>query len=428
MLEHSIGGFDFFTLNQFKDMKFLLENPFRQREKINEVEHFEKTLRNRLGDKYTQKSFAERFKNVRAAAFVSTYFSNAYSFLTGAAAICLFVCLGLDNAWPLWVNVSLGSVLGIFVALGLEIFKRNLTSETLKEGFSTKSWSISGMLGILALMAISTGLSFFTSQALPGQTIPPPTVVAVDTSQYATYQAAIDRKRQQIEDIKKQRQWKGRIGHKDQKEINKLNELLQQDEQGFITHQNEKKAEANQANALKSENFESEKSSNRLILGWVTIGSELLFIINFIYVERYDWKAFKERVNSDHGNAVHEEDDFEIPTEDQKHNQQRPHPKTAQNQIGFKQYDYDLDKFVDRELPPELPGTETQGTEIRTETVPDGTEGVPPDVTYVLADNEKPCEWCGTVMTYKYTRKKYCSPQCRKEAHLAKSKEDEKKG
>lgn len=473
-------------------MKFFLKNAHRERGKGNSMEIFELNLTRRLENKYAPKSFAARWYAVRVAALISSYLFNLYSLITGAGAIFLFIYLGLSSIWPMWAVLGLGIGAGVVLGILLEVFKRKTAGETFAQGFSSGEWSFSGISGILALSALSIFLSFFAALSFPRTASAPPTPTQVNRSQYASFEDAIQYRKEQVANIKKQRQWKGRIGHQDQAEVNKLNAQIAQIEGDYLAHREATQAEADANHQKALTDYNASMGTMESIAGWVTGATELLFLCAFLYMEFYDWESAKERIKLENampdpiaqtpppgGGAIVQP----ITT---------PHqapPTNNRPKIGFKRYDDEwlnecikekigedatdiktfFDKFdrikeiLDKKVPYEketdqnektIPGNieeqisspisemagekniSTIPVETTGENIEDNAIHIPYEsptqsvevVNIELVEAEKFCAWCNSPMDYVSKRKIYCDDKCRWAAYNDRNKGGAKLG
>ena len=452
-------------------MKIILKNDHKDREKKNEMQVFELSLTKRLEDKYAPRSYAERWRAVRLAALLSSYLFNAYSFVTGAAAI---IMLGLMAIGYNTIAIAFVSAAAVGLAMILEIFKRKTAGETFAQGYSTKNWSISGILGTLGITAISIALSFAASYFTPEVTTAAPTRPKIDTSQEQIFTEAIKHKKEQAAAIKKQREWKGRIGNEDQREINKLNTQVAQLEADLLAHRAGAEQKADEKHRAELSEHYNNIDRNQYILGAVTIVTELLFIICFLYMEHYDWKSTLERLDLsdsanpktlsegyppppiDNNNKIPQQEPGEapaakykpigfvygsppvevpqeLPTKDNAvhipyenrtetvvsdiignaDNEESAEPNHEKDNAVHIPYGSNTETVVPEQMLEDLPGDEGEDSSLDTYTVEEKTEGRNIITELVLQKNEKPCAYCGQVMQYKSTLKKFCSDVCK---------------
>lgn len=438
-------------------MNIFLKNAHREREKGNAVEIFELNLTRRLEQKYAPKSFAARWYAVRVAALLFSFLFNAYSLVTGAGAIFLFIYLGLSSIWPMWAVLGLGIGVGIALGALLEFLKRKTAGETFAQGYSSGEWSFSGLSGVLALSALSIFLSFFAALSFPRTASAPPTPSEVDRSQYASFEDAIQYRKEQAATIKKQRQWQGRISDVDQAEVNKLNAQIAQIEADYLAHRKDKQAEADSAHQEALTDYNANMGNMELVAGWVTGATELLFLCAFLFIERYDWKAALERIELE--NTIPNPDPMQqTPPPGSGAIVQpitTPHqapPTNNRPKIGF--VDYEKDNTI--HIPYEKEKTEgitvgidnasvseSQGQEEKVQDntqegkdnedngvhIPYGPATLEKDnaihipyetptqsvesVNIELIEAEKFCAWCNEPMDYVSKRKIYCDDKCR---------------
>lgn len=439
-------------------MKISLKNDHRDREKTNTSQVFEANLTKRLENKYEQRSYAERWRLVRLSALLLSYLFNGYSFATGAMAIVLFAIMGGATST---LAISIVAFFAIAVSIGLEWIKRVASTQTFTQGFSTGNFSVSGILGIIALMAVSITLSFSASYFIPQTATAPPTPPKIDDSQEKIIAEAIEHKKEQAAAIKTQREWKGRIGHKDQEEINNLNAQVSKLEGELITHRSAAKAEADKQYRADLKKYRNTVGQNQYILGIVTICTELFFVLCFLYMELYDWKSALERLELE--NDPKDPLNGPTPTQGQTQYQHYPgagaqgggHQAPPTNKrpvvMGFYNRNEDVEDnavHIPYEPPTETVQQQTEPTEtVQNEAVEDNAVHIPYEpptesvqeeiedldsyvaeetnegiIELVLQKNEKPCEHCGQVMEYKSVRKKYCSETCRWAAYDTRNK------
>jgi hypothetical protein len=426
-------------------MKLFLKDAHFERQKGNSMQIFELNLTRRLEDKYQPRSYAERWKGVRMAALITSYLFNVYSFATGAAAVFLFIFAAFLSL-PWWLNLLISIGAGCAFAFILEVFKRKTAAETFSRGYSTGSWSVSGLAGMAALTALSIFLSFFAAVSFPRSTTPPPAAHTPDETHYGSFEDAIKYRKEQAAAIKQQRQWQGRIGNKDQEEINKLNAQVAKIEADYLAHRQAARHAADQKTQQALKDYETNMSKMELLAGWVTVATELFFLLCFLYIERYDWKAALERIElSDAAQPTPTPAGPTAVTPITSASAQ-PHQAPPISRIGFKFYDPDdsqehtviewdkakTQRFAFENSAPHKEGhwttwtkeqieeakafvnkeverIESNGTHIPYEEPTQSVEQVKIEVIAA----EKFCEWCSEAMDYVSKRKTYCSDKCR---------------
>lgn len=437
-------------------MNFILKKKENSQEKEVRRKLFNEQLLRRLDEKYNQNStYAEANAGLRMLALLVSYLANLFSFITAVYLVTELVMQWLGHHSPI-VSISMAVVFGLGIPLVIEYGKRKMSNTTMQPIITEGIYNPLGIVSLLAIQSLSIGISFYASQLYPEAQIEKPKTRMIASNFSTPFNDRIARMKAEIAKIREERKWKGRISNVDQKEINKLNELIEkaEDERSAAIIKEKKRLAAQ--NAADEQEYQKEVTGQKDILGWVTIMSEFIFLLCYQYLERYDWKSAVERMKLEQ----QDQDDQQTiinqqPAATTQNSGQRA-PQT--NQIGFKYGSPPPPEDEKTELPTlqterptpsvgkltEAVGPPTEAVVIEkkktipiledfletpekeqtTEAVGELTEAVelPTETVteYITLENKKPCEQCGKLMSYKYTRKKYCSAKCRYEANKSK--------
>ncbi|MCH2045973.1 MAG: hypothetical protein MK212_17795 [Saprospiraceae bacterium] len=280
-------------------MKLSLENQHREKSQTNNAEMSEQKLQERLEQKYKPRPYSERWSKVRLSALFISFCSNSFSFWTGAAALTYFVYLQFGQFLPLLLILILGGGLSLIIAGCLEVLKRSSSSNLLRIGLAEKSWSGSNVFGLVLLVGVSIGLSFWMSRQLPNLLNVAPTAPVAQLESIealdARYQKMIDEKQTSINEFKKKGTSHWRY-NKIENAIHALEQAHISERKAAIERNEIKLQQVAQAHQEALANHQNENTQNANILGYITIASELVFLLTMFYVEWYDWQCLLERV------------------------------------------------------------------------------------------------------------------------------------
>lgn len=307
-----------------KLMKFF-QNPHEAAEKEQSIQLAEERLRMKLTEELEviKQPYSKSRRPYYKSAIALSHLGNFYSFLTGA--FCGgFLLVSTMGFLPPILAIVLAGIGGIIGAGLLEYGKRVANNRFWFYATFLQRFDLSGIVAVAILMAISIGSSFYTATLLPSTFTAPPPMADVDSVKNY-YDKQLAEKKALAKDITEKGLWKGTITGPLQLTLKAL--------QGNMSELETKRDSAIAAANIKNETtlllHNAETSNKGWVLGWVTLGSELLFVFCFFYQKRYLYKCAKERkMFSESHNAANEQNIFE----------QHPIPNTDPGQrpiIGF---------------------------------------------------------------------------------------------
>lgn len=269
----------------------LFENPHEEVEKMNSAELKEAQLNKSLSRELArgQAPYSDSRRPLYRVAAAFSWLSNGYSFLTGGftASYLFYLQLGfMPKGWALTTAISGG----VIAALLLETAKRSANDQFFFEVVFIKKVKSGAWPAVLVTAIISISASFYAATKIPKAVAASPELVNVDSIQNY-YQQIIQGKNQLIAEITEKGTWKGTLTQINQQTLLEL----QQNIQGIETKRDSSLAVANLENKTRLSTALVTNEQNGQLLGWMTIGSELLFIGCFWYQKRYRYKAAAER-------------------------------------------------------------------------------------------------------------------------------------
>jgi len=302
---------------KFKQSK--LETTKRQRN--------EAALTARLSKKYREKSYSETWSTTYRATSYASYVFNAFSFMTGAFAIFSFLYVNILFL-PKTIAAVISIGLSIFVAVVVEVMKRNTTSNFFTKKIFCGEFKPSYFFSMLLLCSLSIGLSFYGSTKVPvtvTQAPQAPTPILQDLQSIeADYNGQISNLQKQIDDIREDApRWKGVLTGDSQETINSLMVKI-----AALQDQKNEATAAARAHNLQATTAAQDKHEQQLVqhkskmeglgsvLGYISLCTELFFLLCFLIMETYLDRCALER------GMVHGTNQAPTPLEQQQKQQQ----------------------------------------------------------------------------------------------------------
>ncbi len=183
-------------------------------------------------------------------------------------------------------TIALG--LALSLALCLEVLKRIIAKVTFKRYFKKSPWLLpfSALLGFIAL---SVGLSFYASLHIPSKLAALPALEDLSTVQ-AVFDAQIIEIQKERDLYRTNRLYKNRLASEDAKEIKQFNQEIK----ALRKQANATMEQVKLSNQTKLSNWEAQNTGLGYILGYISLGLELIFILSMAYQYRYIWDCYLE--------------------------------------------------------------------------------------------------------------------------------------
>lgn len=404
--------------------QIFLQNKYEEKiEKLDEQvsdQAFEAKLDKRRA--HRQKSYSKRALPMYRISNVVGYLGNIYSLGTGALCAAYVISLGMGESvqWKLYVAGGIG----IGLAIALEVAKRWANDTFFDNWFYARTTKNGLLAGVLILAIISISSSFYASTILPQAVTEKPVLedLAVIASQYDT---DIDKIEADAETYRKSRLWQDRLATKDANEVKAI--------KSRIPAKEKEKNEAIEAARTRNDALEAAhntKTENEgMMLGWFSIGFEVLFILSFWYNNNYLYKCDLERhkpqtpkgkeeetiiVNSSYQNLAGND-----PNGSQAHAATNPTNATTINVTATTEKKRPIGFYNDNHSGIN-DNNSTQTIEAPTPT----TIIVQKETIIVPKDGFRNCIVCGSLFHYNANKHIHCSDKCRLDKHKAKNSQE----
>lgn len=250
-------------------------NPFKKHiHNISESEKEQKLVAT-LAKTFKHEPISEQWGSTAGAALKFTWLGHAYSFSTGTFAIGVILYtqfIGLST--PL-VALLLSFLFAGGIAYLIELSKRKANHNYFKDLFLGEASSMVLVL-VFMLMAVSITASFYASYRMPLAVSPTPDYVDIEAIKME-YSTNIKDLEITAKNFEQRRMWKGHLASKDGQKLDQYNRDIQR----LKDEKRQAIANAELENKQIWTNHEAEKTSQGYLLGWISIGMEILFVLCF---------------------------------------------------------------------------------------------------------------------------------------------------
>jgi hypothetical protein len=269
----------------------IFENKYQAQEKESTKELQEYRIRTKLAD--TMEAIEQPYSASRRPHYTMakslTLLGNLYSFMTGA--FCAFLILQISIGFmPKTMFYIVATIIAISSALVLELCKRLVNNKFwfYLLFFGRMEWGLFTAGSILTAISITS--SFYVASTLPTNFAEKPVITDIDSVKNY-FDAQIAEKQRTCNELAQKSQWKGTITSDARSTIKELQTAiisLEQKRDNAIAAEKKANEEIMIQHNQKTANWGS-------LLGYITISTELLFILCFWYQNRYLYKCAKER-------------------------------------------------------------------------------------------------------------------------------------
>lgn len=256
-------------------------------------------LAHRLEEKYQEKPFFERYKNLRLATLLLSYTLNLFSIAT-ALSFVLFFVLSLFNNVYFALGISLLSLSFI------ELLKRNFLPIFFKRGyqFGFKKTSLFVVFGSLVLIAASANLSYFGASKTVQQLSSAPALLDLEqiNQEHLGRITALETKQTEI---KKSQSWKGTLTKRGQSSFQTIeNRITTIEEERLLAL-----AEAKKYNANLVATHQTDTNKQAQVFALLTLSLDLSLILCFWFLEFYDYRSFTEFAHLENPRSDYKQED-----------------------------------------------------------------------------------------------------------------------
>lgn len=261
-------------------MEFNLKNPYEERAKSVDSENRETRLVNRLKDKVKPKTYSQRFLNALRVSNVFAFVANGWNAATTFGAVLM------AGAFLPYAYIT-APILAVVIALLVELFKQSVARDFFNYFTPTNPITI---VGLLVLVGVTLTASIYASTKIPQFLDGEKPVVEVDAQERERLQAVLEDKKKSIDSYRKTT-WAGKLTRRSSAAISKLEESRDSLHQQLSLMQSQ--ADAATA-AAQAEQTSSHKEQGYLLVA-TTVFMESLFFFCLWYREYYDYKSACER-------------------------------------------------------------------------------------------------------------------------------------
>ncbi|MBL7815696.1 MAG: hypothetical protein JNL70_11825 [Saprospiraceae bacterium] len=273
------------------------KNTFEERAKAFSESQFGK----RLAQKFEPKPYEKKRKGLYLFSWFGSFFCNIVAIITGSTFVFAYV-MGLVAKLPepmIWATL-----ISAIILIGIEILKQLLVPDLFQDWFQFgwKSSYFFQVLGIIALIGISSTFNYFGGFDFVGAVTTPPSMEEPKLKSVEAvkreYQPKIDQATKEAELYRQSKTWKGKLSDNHATTYRQLLEDKKQLERKMLAKVDSAELFNDRANAtVKSEHqenlkkFEAKTQVKGRGLALFSVVCEFLFIVFCWYRERYEYKT-----------------------------------------------------------------------------------------------------------------------------------------